>query len=81
MAGSVTVQDGDLVMVRRGGTYVAIVQRARATELAIMPCDPTIPDRRIKVTEVIAVYRNIGAPADPPRRLRPSLQMRLDGTI
>lgn len=78
MADPVTVQDGDLVMVRRSGTYVAVVQRASATELVIMPCDPRIQDRRIKITEVIAVYRSIGAPASPPRKLRPSPQMRLD---
>jgi hypothetical protein len=80
MAEPVTIQAGDIVMVRRGQMFLALVQRASATELAIMPCDPALPDRRVRVSEVTAVYRNIGAPAAPPRRLRPSPQLRLDGT-
>jgi hypothetical protein len=76
----VSVQDGDVVMVRRGRTFVALVQRASATELAVVPCDPAIPDRRVRISEVTAVYRNIGAPGTPPKRLRPSPQLRLDGT-
>jgi hypothetical protein len=80
MAEPVTVQAGDIVMVRRGQTYVAVVQRASATELAVMPCDPRVPDRRVRVSEVIRVYRNVGKPGAPPRKLRPSPQLRLDGT-
>jgi hypothetical protein len=80
MAEPVTVQAGDVVMVQRGQTFMALVQRASATELAIMPCDPALPDRRVRVSEVVAVYRHIGAPAGPPRRLRPSPQLRLDDT-
>jgi hypothetical protein len=45
-----------------------------------MPCDPALPDRRVRISEVTAVYRHIGAPAGPPRQLRPSPQLRLDGT-
>jgi hypothetical protein len=78
MAEPVTVQAGDIVMVRRGQTYVAVVQRASATELAVMPCDPRIPDRRVRIGEVIGVYRNIGRPGESPKRLRPSPQLRLD---
>jgi hypothetical protein len=80
MSEPVTVQTGDVVMVRRAGTFLAVVQRASATELAIMPCDPAVPDRRVRVGEIVAVYRNIGAPGRPPRRLSPSPQLRLDGT-
>jgi hypothetical protein len=78
MAEPVSAREGDVVMVRRGRTYLAVVQRAAATELAVLPCDPTVPDRRVRVTEVLAVYRNIGRPAQPPKRLRPSAQLRLD---
>jgi hypothetical protein len=80
MAEPVTVQAGDIVMVRRAETYVAVVQRATATELMVMPCDPRVPDRRVRITEVIAVYRNLGKPGAPPKKLRPSPQLRLDGT-
>ena len=80
MADGVTVQPGDIVMVRRGETYVAVVQRASASELIVMPCDPRVPDRRVRVGEVIGVYRNLGRPAAPPKKLRPSPQLRLDGT-
>jgi hypothetical protein len=80
MAEPVTVKAGDVVMVGRARTFLAVVERASATELAVMPCDPRIPDRRVKVAEVLGVYRNLGKPAAPPRRLRPSPQMRLDGT-
>jgi hypothetical protein len=80
MAEPVTIQDGDVVMVRRADTFFAVVQRATATELAIMPCDPARRDRRVRVSEVIGVYRHVGAPAAPPRKLRPSPQLRLDGT-
>jgi hypothetical protein len=80
MAEPVTVQAGDVVMVRRKTTFFAVVQRATATELIVMPCDPALPDRRVRVTEIAAVYRNVGAPGAPPRRLRPSPQLRLDGT-
>ena len=80
MAESVTVRAGDIVMVRRGQTYVAVVQRATASELVVMPCDPRVPDRRVRMGEVIGVYRNIGKPGTPPKRLRPSPQLRLDGT-
>ena len=80
MSEPVTVQAGDVVLVRRKVTFLAVVQRASATELAIMPCDPALPDRRVRIGEVSAVYRNIGAPGAVPRRLRPSPQLRLDGT-
>jgi hypothetical protein len=80
MAEPVTIQEGDVVMVRRAETFFAVVQRATATELAIMPCDPALPDRRVRVSEVVGVYRRVGAPAAPPRSLRPSPQLRLDGT-
>jgi hypothetical protein len=80
MAEPVTVKAGDVVMVARGQTFFAVVQRASASELVVMPCDPRVPDRRVKVTEVLGVYRNLGKPAAPPRKLRPSPQMRLDGT-
>jgi hypothetical protein len=80
MADPVTVQAGDVVMVRRRMTFFAVVQRATATEVVVMPCDPALPDRRVRLTEVTAVYRNIGVPGAPPRRLRPSPQLRLDGT-
>jgi hypothetical protein len=80
MAEAVTVQAGDVVIVRRRTTFFAVVQRASATELVVMPCDPALPDRRVRITEVAAVYRNVGVPGAPPRRLRPSPQLRLDGT-
>jgi hypothetical protein len=80
MADVVTVQAGDVVMIRRQTTFFAVVQRASATELVVMPCDPALPDRRVRITEVTAVYRNVGVPGAPPRRLRPSPQLRLDGT-
>jgi hypothetical protein len=80
MTERVTVKAGDVVMIGRARTFFAVVERASATELAVMPCDPRVPDRRVKVSEVLAVYRNVGKPAAPPRKLRPSPQMRLDGT-
>ena len=43
MAESVTVQAGDIVMVRRGQTYVAMVQRASASELVVMPLQSASP--------------------------------------
>ena len=81
MSEPVRVQAGDVVMVRRRKPFLAVVQRASASELTIVPCDPALPDRRVRVGEVSAVYRNIGAPSAPPRRLRPSPQLRLDGTV
>ena len=36
----VTIQTGDVVMIRRGPAYFALVQRASATELAVMPLTP-----------------------------------------
>ena len=80
VADPVRVQDGDPVLVRRAPAFYAVVHRASATELAVMPCNPAVPDRRVRVSEVAAVYRNIGAPSPPPRRLRPSPQLRIDGT-
>jgi hypothetical protein len=78
MAEPVTVRPGDIVMVRRGQVYVAVVQRASATEVVVMPCDPRVPDRRVRLAEVIGVYRNLGRPGETPKRLRPSPQLRLD---
>jgi hypothetical protein len=81
MADPVTVKDGDLVLVRRGGLFIAWVQRASARELIIEPCDRAIPDRRIRIDEVAAVYRHVGRPGPVPGRLRPSpRQLRLDET-
>jgi hypothetical protein len=77
----VTVKAGDVVMIGRSRTFFAVVQRASASELAVVPCDPRVPDRLVKVTEVLGVYRNVGKPAAPPKKLRPSPQMRLDGTV
>ncbi|MEA2269661.1 MAG: hypothetical protein QOF29_4089 [bacterium] len=79
MRDPVEIRDGDLVMVSRAGLYVAVVQRAGVRDLVIEPCDPSIPDRRVRVDEVQTVYRNIGRPGVPPQRLRPSpRQLRLD---
>ena len=75
----VEIRDGDVVLVRRSGAYFAVVQRAGARVLAIEPCDRAIPDRRVRVDEVAAVYRRIGRPARNDERLRPSpRQLTLD---
>ena len=79
MAEPVEIRDGDVVLVRRGGAYFAVVQRAGASVLVIEPCDRAIPDRRVRVDEVAAVYRQVGPPARTEGRLRPSpRQLRLD---
>jgi hypothetical protein len=79
MAEPVEIRDGDLVMVGRAGLYIAVVLRAGARDLVIEPCDPSIPDKLVRLDEVRAVYRNIGRPAAPEQRLRPSpRQLRLD---
>jgi hypothetical protein len=78
VADVVQIRSGDLVLVRRGGLYVAWVQRAGAREVAIERCDRSIPDRRVRVDEVQAVYRMVGRPG-LQQRLRPSpRQLRLD---
>ena len=74
------IRDGDLVLVNRAGLYVAWVQRAGARDLVIEPCDRTIPDSRVRIDEVQAVYRHVGSPGPPAAgRLRPSpRQLSLD---
>ena len=82
MADEVDIRDGDLVLVSRGTTYVAWVQRAGAANLLISPCDRSIPDRRVRRDEIQAVYRRIGRPGTAPGRLRPSpRQLRLDDDL
>lgn len=80
MADSVDIQDGDLVLVRRGGVYVAWVQRAGARHVVVEPCDRSIRDRRVRVDDIVAVYRRVGSPAQPrDGRLKPSpRQLRLE---
>jgi hypothetical protein len=79
MPDQVGIQDGDVVLVRRSGAYFAVVQRAGARVLVIEPCDRAIPDRRVSIDEVAAVYRRIGRPTRNDGRLRPSQrQLTLD---
>jgi hypothetical protein len=80
MADPADIRDGDLVLVSRGPTYVAWVRHAGARDVIIAPCDPTIPDRRVRRKGVQAVYRLVGRPGPAPTgRLRPSpRQLRLD---
>ena len=72
MPDSAEIRDGDLVLVSRAGLYVAWVHRAGARELFIEPCDRAIPDRRVRIDDVQAVYRQIGRPVRVDGRLRPS---------
>lgn len=79
MSDPVEIREGDLVMVTRGGVYVAWVHRAGPRDVVIQPCDPSIEDRRVSIDEITAVYRLAGRPAAAPKRLRPSpRQLRLD---
>jgi hypothetical protein len=79
MAEPVEIHDGDLVLVKRAGVYVAWVQRAGARDLVIEPCDRSIPDSRVRIDEVEAVYRLAGRPRQTDGRLQPApRQLSLD---
>jgi hypothetical protein len=79
MAEPVEIRDGDLVLVRRAGLYVAWVQRAGARDLVVEPCDRSIPDNRVRIDEVQAVYRLAGRPRQADGRLQPApRQLSLD---
>ena len=79
MADPVEIRDNDIVLVHRVELYYARVERAGARDLVVEPLDPRVPDRRVRVAEVKAVYRFVGAPTTAPARLRPSpRQLRLD---
>jgi hypothetical protein len=73
------IRNGDLVLVARRGAFVAWVRRAGPQMLVIEPCDRSVGDRRVRRSEVRAVYRHVGAPDAGPDRLQPSpRQLRLD---
>ena len=79
MAEPADIRNGDLVLVARRGVFVAWVRRAGPRLLVIEPCDRSITDRRVRRSEVRAVYRHVGAPDAATDRLRPSpRQLRLD---
>jgi hypothetical protein len=74
----VEVHDGDVVLVRRRGVFFAIVRRVSPRRIAIEPMDPRRRDRSVTLEEIVTVYRAVGAPVAPPKRLRPSpKQLRL----
>jgi len=75
----VEIQAGDIVQVQRLELYYARVERAGPRDLVITPLDPRVADRRIRVSEVRRVFRDVGTPASAPARLRPSpRQLRLE---
>jgi hypothetical protein len=79
VAEEVEIRDGDIVQVRRVELYYARVERAGARDVVIQPLDPRIADRRVRLTEITRVFREIGVPGSAPLRLRPSpRQLRLD---
>ena len=79
MPDPVEIRAGDIVRVRRVELYYAVVERAGPRDLAIRPLDPRIRDSRVRIEEVERVFRDIGSPAPPPARLRPSpRQLRFD---
>ena len=79
MPDPVEIQAGDIVQVQRVELYYARVERAGARDLVITPLDPRVADRRIRVSEVKRVVRDVGTPASAPARLRPSpRQLRLE---
>jgi len=80
MADDVQLRNGDLVLVRRGKTFFAVVSSCAARQVAIEPCDPTIHDRLVRPSEILQVYRPVGRPGDASgQRLRPTpRQLRLD---
>jgi len=76
---AVRPQKGDVVMVNRVRTFFALVERVDGRRLAIRPLDPRIDDTLVRPHEIVQVYRAVGRPARPPKRLRPSpRQLRLD---
>ena len=79
MPDPVEIQAGDIVQVQRLELYYARVARAGPRDLVITPLDPRIGDRRIRVSEVRRVFRDVGTPATALVRLRPSpRQLRLE---
>jgi hypothetical protein len=80
VADDVQLRNGDLVLVRRGKTYFAVVANCAARQVAIEPCDPRISDRLVRPSEILQVYRPVGRPRDnADRTLRPApRQLRFD---
>lgn len=80
MADRVDVRDGDIVLIQRVALYYARVERAGPRDVVVRPLDPRIVDRRVRLTEIKRVFRDVGAPGIAPSRLRPGpRQLRLDG--
>jgi hypothetical protein len=79
VAEPVEIRDGDIVHVHRVELYYARVARAGARDVVIQPLDPRIRDRRIRLSEITRVFREVGTPGAAPVRLRPSpRQLRFD---
>jgi hypothetical protein len=79
MADRVEVSDGDIVLVHRVELYYARVERAGPRDVVVQPLDPRIVDRRVRLTEIKRVFRDIGVPGIAPSRLRPGpRQLRLE---
>ena len=75
----VGIRDGDIVQVDRAGLYYARVAHAGARDLVIQPLDPRVADRRVRLTEIRRVFRDVGAPGGSPLRVTPSpRQLRFD---
>ena len=80
MADPVQVRDGDIVLVHRVELYYARVERAGPRDVVVQPLDPRVLDRRVRVTEIKRVFRDVGVPGSVPSRLRPGpRQLRLEG--
>jgi hypothetical protein len=80
MADRVDVRDGDIVLVQRVEMFYARVERAGPRDVVIQPLDPRIVDRRVRLTEIRRVFRDVGVPGLAPSQLRPGpRQLRLDG--
>lgn len=79
MPDPVQIRDGDVVLINRRGVFFAVVRRVSPRRISIEPMEPRRRDRSVTAEEIVTVYRALGAPAPPPRRLRPSpQQLRLD---
>jgi hypothetical protein len=79
VADPVQVHDGDVLLIGRRGVFFAVARRVSPRRISIEPIDPRRRDRSVKPDEIVTVYRAVGPPLSPPRRLRPApRQLRSD---